>query len=69
MPTIGRFRRSWRAFEGHLSKTPEGPLQGCGRGARQTSFLMGDKPTVADAYVYVVTRWAERVKLDLSLVP
>ena len=32
----------------------------------KSSYLMGEKPMVADAYVYVVTRWAERVKLDLS---
>lgn len=32
-------------------------------------FLMGDAPTIADAYLYVVTRWADRVKLDLSPFP
>lgn len=29
-------------------------------------FLMGDKPTVGDAYLYVVTRWAGRLQIDLS---
>lgn len=29
-------------------------------------YLMGDTMGVADAYLFVVTRWAERVKLDLS---
>jgi glutathione S-transferase len=29
-------------------------------------YLMGDKFTVADAYLYAVTRWAPRIELDLS---
>jgi glutathione S-transferase len=29
-------------------------------------YLFGDDFTVADAYLFVVTRWAEAVKLDLS---
>ena len=29
-------------------------------------YLMGDKFTVADAYLYTVTRWAPRVEFDLS---
>jgi glutathione S-transferase len=32
----------------------------------KTPFLTGETPIVADAYLYVVTRWADRVKLDLS---
>ena len=32
-------------------------------------FLTSDQPTIADAYLYVVTRWAERVKLELSAFP
>jgi glutathione S-transferase len=30
------------------------------------TYLFGDEFTVADAYLFVVTRWAEIVKLDLS---
>jgi glutathione S-transferase len=30
------------------------------------SFLSGDRFTVADAYLFAVTRWAKGVKLDLS---
>jgi len=29
-------------------------------------YLLGDRFTVADAYLYTVTRWARAVKLDLS---
>jgi glutathione S-transferase len=32
-------------------------------------YLFGDEFTVADAYLFVVTRWAEIVKLDLSGYP
>ena len=32
-------------------------------------FLLGDRFTVTDAYLFVVTRWAEFVKLDLSNFP
>ncbi len=32
----------------------------------KSPYLTGEHPIVADAYVYVVTRWAERVKLDLG---
>jgi glutathione S-transferase len=32
----------------------------------RSPYLMGDTPMVADAYLYVVTRWAERTKVDLS---
>ena len=32
-------------------------------------YLMGDKFTVADAYLYTVTRWAPRVEFDLSPFP
>jgi glutathione S-transferase len=32
-------------------------------------FLLGDRFTVSDAYLFVVTRWAEFVKLDLSAFP
>lgn len=30
------------------------------------SYLVGEKPTVADAYLYVVTRWTRAKKIDLS---
>ena len=30
------------------------------------TFLLGDRFTVADAYLFAVTRWAHGVKLDLS---
>jgi glutathione S-transferase len=36
--------------------------------ARQT-WLLGERFTVADAYLFTVTRWAEFVKLDLSGFP
>lgn len=29
-------------------------------------FLVGDRPTIADAYMFVVTSWAPRVKVDLG---
>lgn len=32
----------------------------------QDSYLCGDRFTVADAYLYVVTRWSKSVGLDLS---
>ena len=32
-------------------------------------YLMGDKFTVADAYLYTVTRWAPRVEFDLLPFP
>ncbi|SFU85650.1 glutathione S-transferase [Polaromonas sp. YR568] len=35
----------------------------------RTPFLLGERFTVADAYLFVVTRWAEFVKLDLSAFP
>lgn len=35
----------------------------------RTPFLLGDRFTVSDAYLFVVTRWAEFVKLDLSAFP
>jgi glutathione S-transferase len=35
----------------------------------RTSYLFGDKLTIADAYLFVVNRWAEFVGLDLSQFP
>jgi glutathione S-transferase len=32
-------------------------------------YLLGDHFTVADAYLFTVTRWADYVKLDLSTFP
>jgi len=32
-------------------------------------FLVGDRFTVADAYLFVLTRWADIVKLELSAFP
>ena len=32
-------------------------------------YLMGDNFTVADAYFFVVTRWAQPLKIDLSAMP
>jgi glutathione S-transferase len=32
-------------------------------------FLLGDQFTVADAYLFTVTNWAEHVKVDLSKFP
>lgn len=33
------------------------------------SFLVGDRFSVADAYLFTVTNWAKAVKLDLSAYP
>jgi glutathione S-transferase len=33
------------------------------------SYLMGDKFTVADAYLFTVLRWASRVEIDLAKWP
>jgi glutathione S-transferase len=33
------------------------------------NWLLGDHFTIADAYLFTVTRWAEFVKLDLSVFP
>jgi glutathione S-transferase len=33
------------------------------------NFLLGDRFTAADAYLFTVTRWAHHVKLDLSGMP
>jgi glutathione S-transferase len=35
----------------------------------RTAFLLGQQFTIADAYLFVVTRWSEFVKLDLSQFP
>lgn len=35
----------------------------------RTPFLLGDRFTVTDAYLFVVTRWADIVKVDLSAFP
>jgi glutathione S-transferase len=32
-------------------------------------YLMGDKFSVADAYLFTVTRWSPRVEFDLSSFP
>jgi glutathione S-transferase len=32
-------------------------------------YLMGDKFTIADAYLFVVLRWAARIEMDLSKWP
>src|SRR5262245_53851500 len=32
-------------------------------------YLMGDQFTVPDAYLYVMTRWAQRLEMDLSQWP
>lgn len=35
----------------------------------RTPFLLGEQFTISDAYLFVVTRWSESVKLDLSPFP
>jgi glutathione S-transferase len=35
----------------------------------RTPFLLGEQFTISDAYLFVVTRWAAFVKLDLSPFP
>jgi len=35
----------------------------------ESEFLIGDSFTVADAYLYTVTRWAQPMKVDLSEFP
>ncbi len=35
----------------------------------RTPFLLGEQFTISDAYLFVVTRWAAFVKLDLSQYP
>jgi glutathione S-transferase len=35
----------------------------------RTRFLLGEQFTITDAYLFVVTRWSEFVKLDLSQYP
>jgi glutathione S-transferase len=35
----------------------------------RTPYLFGEKFTIADAYLFVVTRWSESVGLDLSQFP
>ena len=32
-------------------------------------YLMGDKFTIADAYLFTVLRWAQRIELDLGKWP
>jgi glutathione S-transferase len=33
------------------------------------SYLMGERFTIADAYLFVVLRWSERLKIDLGPWP
>jgi glutathione S-transferase len=47
-------RKRYALLEGILAKQP---------------YLLGQDFTVADAYLYVVTTWAQYVKLDLSAFP
>ena len=35
----------------------------------RTQYLLGENFSIADAYLFVVTRWAEFVKLDLAQFP
>jgi glutathione S-transferase len=35
----------------------------------RTPYVLGDRFTIADAYLFVVTRWSEFVKLDLLKFP
>ena len=35
----------------------------------QHQYLVGDAFTIADAYLFTVTRWADAVKFDLSDFP
>lgn len=51
---MAHLHKHYRLLEAALGRTP---------------FLLGDRFTVTDAYLFVVTRWAEFVKLDLSAFP
>lgn len=51
---MAHLHKHYRLLEATLGRTP---------------FLLGDRFTVTDAYLFVVTRWAEFVKLDLSAFP
>lgn len=51
---MAHLHKHYRLLEAALDRTP---------------FLLGDRFTVTDAYLFVVTRWAEFVKLDLSAFP
>jgi len=51
---VAHLHKHYRLLEAALGRTP---------------FLLGDRFTVTDAYLFVVTRWAELVKLDLSAFP
>ena len=50
-----------KAIENRL-KWVDGQLAG-------KAYLMGDRYTVPDGYLYVITRWAGRMGIDLSVLP
>ncbi len=51
---VDRLHKRYAIVEAQLAKTP---------------FLNGNAFTVADAYLYAVTRWAPMLKVDLSAFP
>ena len=52
--TIAQLQKKYALIEQTLSKQ---------------SYLLGDQFTVADAYLFTVTSWADHLKLDLSQFP
>jgi glutathione S-transferase len=50
-------------------ETLKAKYKGIDKALEGKQYLMGDKMSVADAYLYTVTRWAPRIEFDLSPFP